>query len=288
MRPTADCCACCLELSAVQLYFFANASYFRSVQLYFCSSTRTQVVAEKVAKAARMMSNLSWVGFWGQLTLSIVSAIIIVFSIVFKGVTKARPLPWGKTIWPQYHIAEVGMQAAHLVHRIPAAGAPFILMADSPLAKLRPAARARMLASTSSCSVYWPPSSPSSGPWGAHFPRAGCNCRSHAPCLSSLLPSKLASDRAISPPEQRPADNWLPGRPATGGPSCNCCCRPLPFPSRFAKGTPAWPRSSSLARRIRSKRRPGPRPVPPAPPPLPKPRLAKVCAAAYATAGRAA
>ena len=46
------------------------------------------MVAEKVAKAARVMSSLSWVGFWGQLILSVVSGITIVFSIVFKGVTK--------------------------------------------------------------------------------------------------------------------------------------------------------------------------------------------------------
>lgn len=47
-----------------------------------------RIVAEKVAKAARNMKTLSWVGFWGQLILSTVSGVIIVFSIVFKGVTK--------------------------------------------------------------------------------------------------------------------------------------------------------------------------------------------------------
>lgn len=51
-----------------------------------------RVVAEKVARAARSMKTLSWVGFWGQLILSTVSAIIIVFSIVFKGVTKVHQL----------------------------------------------------------------------------------------------------------------------------------------------------------------------------------------------------
>lgn len=49
-----------------------------------------RIVAEKVAKAARNMKTLSWVGFWGQLILSTVSGVIIFFSVVFKGVTKAR------------------------------------------------------------------------------------------------------------------------------------------------------------------------------------------------------
>lgn len=52
-----------------------------------------RIVAEKVASAARNMKTLSWVGFWGQLILSTVSAVIIVFSIVFKGVTKVHRTP---------------------------------------------------------------------------------------------------------------------------------------------------------------------------------------------------
>ena len=68
----------------------AHFFFFYSLCTLSKPTIPAQVVAEKVAKAARVMSNLSWVGFWGQLILSVVSAVIIVFSIVFKGVTKAR------------------------------------------------------------------------------------------------------------------------------------------------------------------------------------------------------
>ena len=48
-------------------------------------------VAAKVASCASRLKRASWVGFWSQLVLSVVSAVIIIFSIVFKGVTKVRP-----------------------------------------------------------------------------------------------------------------------------------------------------------------------------------------------------
>ena len=47
-------------------------------------------VAAKVASCAIRLKRASWVGFWTQLILSVVSAVIIIFSIVFKGVTKVR------------------------------------------------------------------------------------------------------------------------------------------------------------------------------------------------------
>jgi hypothetical protein len=53
-------------------------------------------VAAKVASCASRLKRASWVGFWTQLILSVVSAVIIIFSIVFKGVTKAR----GAACWP--------------------------------------------------------------------------------------------------------------------------------------------------------------------------------------------
>lgn len=49
-------------------------------------------VAAKVASCAQRLKRASWLGFWSQLTLTVVSAVIIVFSIVFKGVTKACPM----------------------------------------------------------------------------------------------------------------------------------------------------------------------------------------------------
>lgn len=48
-------------------------------------------VAKRVASFARQLKRSSWLGFWSQLTLSVVSAVIIVFSVLFKGVAKARP-----------------------------------------------------------------------------------------------------------------------------------------------------------------------------------------------------
>ena len=48
-------------------------------------------VAKRVASFARQLKRSSWLGFWSQLTLSVVSTVIILFSVVFKGVAKARP-----------------------------------------------------------------------------------------------------------------------------------------------------------------------------------------------------
>jgi Protein of unknown function (DUF3611) len=47
-------------------------------------------VAAKVASCGTRLQRAAWIGFWTQLILSVVSAVIIVFSIVFKGVTKVR------------------------------------------------------------------------------------------------------------------------------------------------------------------------------------------------------
>ena len=47
-------------------------------------------VAAKVASCGTRLQRAAWIGFWTQLVLSVVSAVIIVFSIVFKGVTKVR------------------------------------------------------------------------------------------------------------------------------------------------------------------------------------------------------
>ena len=46
-------------------------------------------IAKKVGQTSRQLKRASWVGFWSQLTLGVVSAVIIVFSVLFKGITKA-------------------------------------------------------------------------------------------------------------------------------------------------------------------------------------------------------
>lgn len=47
-------------------------------------------IAKRVAATATRLKQAAWLGFWSQLTLSVVSSVIIFFSIVFKGVTKVR------------------------------------------------------------------------------------------------------------------------------------------------------------------------------------------------------
>ena len=74
----------------------AAASSSGGAPLYADEAAHMATVTQKVAAASRRLKRASWLGFWSQLSLSVVSAVIVVFSIVFKGVTKAR-LPRGLT-----------------------------------------------------------------------------------------------------------------------------------------------------------------------------------------------
>uniref|UniRef100_A0A7S0IA47 Uncharacterized protein n=1 Tax=Micromonas pusilla TaxID=38833 RepID=A0A7S0IA47_MICPS len=49
----------------------------------------TEGISKKVARTSQACKTLGRWGFWGQLILSTVSAVILVFSFLFKGITKA-------------------------------------------------------------------------------------------------------------------------------------------------------------------------------------------------------
>jgi hypothetical protein len=68
----------------------AAASSSAGAPLYADEAAHLATVTAKVASCSRRLKRASWLGFWTQLSLSVVSAVIVVFSIVFKGVTKAR------------------------------------------------------------------------------------------------------------------------------------------------------------------------------------------------------
>ena len=50
----------------------------------------TAGISKKVARTSQACKTLGRWGFWGQLVLSTVSAVILVFSFLFKGITKVR------------------------------------------------------------------------------------------------------------------------------------------------------------------------------------------------------
>ena len=50
----------------------------------------TAGISKKVARTSQACKTLGRWGFWGQLILSTVSAVILVFSFLFKGITKVR------------------------------------------------------------------------------------------------------------------------------------------------------------------------------------------------------
>mmetsp|Transcript_10032 Transcript_10032/g.24715 ORF Transcript_10032/g.24715 Transcript_10032/m.24715 type:complete len:287 (+) Transcript_10032:70-930(+) len=53
------------------------------------ASENEAAVSRKVARTAGACKTLGRWGFWGQLVLTVVSAVILIFSFIFKGITKA-------------------------------------------------------------------------------------------------------------------------------------------------------------------------------------------------------
>ena len=53
----------------------------------------TANISRKVARTANACKTLGRWGFWSQLVLSTISAVILVFSFLFKGITKVREPP---------------------------------------------------------------------------------------------------------------------------------------------------------------------------------------------------
>lgn len=159
-------------------------------------------VAAKVASCAQRLKRASWLGFWSQLSLSVVSAVIVVFSIVFKGVTKARKPGCALRLRVRSATDPNRPPCAHLLRR------------------------ARTRACTSSSSASSPPSSASSGRWATAAWGSAC-----AAAWSSLSSPRRAVRRGARAAARHPLarDGWTQRRAAPAAARCHAAATPRRF-----------------------------------------------------------
>lgn len=76
-----------LKMPALQNKAVRNTAVTRAMAK---DEESTAGISKKVARTSQACKTLGRWGFWGQLVLSTVSAVILVFSFLFKGITKVR------------------------------------------------------------------------------------------------------------------------------------------------------------------------------------------------------
>ena len=76
-----------LEMPALRNKAVRNTAVTRAMAK---DEESTAGISKKVARTSQACKTLGRWGFWGQLVLSTVSAVILVFSFLFKGITKVR------------------------------------------------------------------------------------------------------------------------------------------------------------------------------------------------------